>query len=400
MKKALLLEGIHPVARNELEAAGYEVELLSYSPAPGELIERMPEVEIIGIRSKTHITPELLERAPDLGAIGAFCIGTNQIDLPACTRHGVGVFNAPFSNTRSVAELALAEITLLLRNLPDKMRALHDGRWLKSASQSHEVRGKSLGIIGYGKIGMQLSVLAEALGMQVYYYDREHKLALGNAISMSSLEALLKRCDVISLHVDGRPDNRNMIDARALSHMKEGSILLNLSRGHVVDIDALAQALDDGRLLGAALDVYPEEPAAKDAPFSSVMTGKKNVILTPHIGGSTEEAQLDIAEYVSGRLVAYSGQGISTGSVNLPELAPAHGTGENRLAHLHENVPGMLAAINSVLAECNLNVTAQHLATLESVGYVLTDVEGELDEATLDKLAHLPHTLKSHQLAL
>ena len=400
MKKALLLEGIHPVARNELEAAGFEVELLSYSPAPDELIERMADVEIVGIRSKTHITADLLEQARNLGAVGAFCIGTNQIDLPACTRHGVGVFNAPFSNTRSVAELALAEITLLLRNLPDKMRALHEGRWLKSAAQSHEVRGKSLGIIGYGKIGMQLSVLAEALGMQVFYYDRVQRLALGNAISVSSMEALLERCDVISLHVDGRPGNRNLIDAAALSHMKKGSILLNLSRGHVVDVDALASALDEGRLRGAALDVYPEEPAAKDAPFTSVLTEKNNVILTPHIGGSTEEAQLDIAEYVSNRLAAYAGQGISTGSVNLPELAPEHGMGKNRLAHLHENVPGMLAAINSVLAECNLNVTAQHLATLESVGYVLTDIDGHLDETTLDKLAHLPHTLKSHQLAL
>lgn len=400
MKKALLLEGIHTVARDELEAAGFEVELLSYSPTPDELIKRIPGVEILGIRSKTHITPELLEHARDLGTIGAFCIGTNQIDLPACTRHGVGVFNAPFSNTRSVAELALAEIILLLRNLPDKMRAMHEGRWLKSAAQSHEVRGKSLGIIGYGKIGMQLSVLAEALGMQVFYYDRAHRLALGNAISMNSLKALLERCDVISLHVDGRPDNRNLIDEAALSHMKKGSILLNLSRGHVVDIDALARALDEGRLRGAAIDVYPEEPGAKDALFPSVLAEKKNLVLTPHIGGSTEEAQLDIAEYVSGRLAAYADQGISTGSVNLPELAPGHGTGKNRLAHLHENVPGMLAAINSVLAECNLNVTAQHLATLESVGYVLTDVDGRLDEATLDKLAHLPHTLKSHQLAL
>ncbi|HYW77740.1 MAG TPA: phosphoglycerate dehydrogenase, partial [Gammaproteobacteria bacterium] len=291
MKKALLLEGIHPIARSELETAGFEVELLSYSPGPDELVERISEVDIVGIRSKTHITAEVLDHARNLGTVGAFCIGTNQIDLPACTRHGVGVFNAPFSNTRSVAELALAEITLLLRNLPDKMRFLHDGHWLKSASQSHEVRGKSLGIVGYGKIGMQLSVLAEALGMQVFYYDRVQRLALGNAISMSSLEALLERCDVISLHVDGRPENRNLIDAAALSHMKKGSILLNLSRGHVVDIDALGNALDEGRLRGAALDVYPEEPASKDAPFKSVMMEKKNVIMTPHIGGSTEEAQ-------------------------------------------------------------------------------------------------------------
>lgn len=394
MNKALLLEGIHPSARDDLQAAGYEVELLPDSPPPGRLAGHLRDVELLGIRSKTQVTDTLLDQAPALAAVGAFCIGTNQIDLEACTRRGVAVFNAPFSNTRSVAELALAEITLLLRNLPDKMRAMHAGRWLKSAAASHEVRGKSLGIVGYGKIGMQLSVLAEALGMQVFYYDRVQRLALGNAVGMGSLESLLARCDVVSLHVDGRPANRGLIDAAALGHMKRGGILLNLSRGHVVDLDALARALESGRLGGAALDVYPEEPAAKDAPFHCALAGCPNVIMTPHIGGSTEEAQLDIAEYVSGRLRGYVANGSSTGSVNLPELAPERATGTSRLAHLHENVPGMLAAINRVFAERGLNVTAQHLATLASVGYVLTDIEGHIDAATLAGLRGLAHTLR------
>lgn len=400
MKKALLLEGIHPVAKENLEKNGFEVELLPHSLAGDELIDHLQDVSIVGIRSKTHITPEVLAHASALDAVGAFCIGTNQIDLNACTRRGVSVFNAPFSNTRSVAELALAEITLLLRNLPDKMRAMHAGRWLKSAAHSHEVRGKSLGIVGYGKIGMQLSILAEGLGMRVFYYDRVQKLALGNAISVKSLETLLARCDVVTVHVDGRPDNRNLIDAAALARMKHGSILMNLSRGPVVDLDALAGALDSGQLRGAAIDVYPEEPAGKDAPFPCVLAGKPNVILTPHIGGSTEEAQLDIAEYVSARLSAYTMQGTSTGSVNLPELAPERGVGRNRLSHLHENVPGMLAAINQILAECNLNVTAQHLATQGPVGYVLTDIDGRLDAAPLEKLTGLPHSLRCRQLAL
>ncbi len=396
MTQALLLEGIHPIAREYLQAAGFEVELLPGSPAADELLTRMQGVKILGIRSKTQVTEALLDAAPDLIAIGAFCIGTNQIDLPACIRHGIGVFNAPFSNTRSVAELALAEIILLLRNLPDKMRAIHAGHWMKSATHSHEVRGKSLGIVGYGKIGMQLSVLAEACGMQVFYYDRVQRLALGNAVHLPTLEALLQRCDIISLHVDGRDSNRGLIDAAALGRMKPGAILLNLSRGYVVELPALATALESGRLRGAALDVYPEEPATRDAPFACELAAQPNVIMTPHIGGSTEEAQLDIAEYMTTRLAAYVRSGISTGSVNLPELAPERPAHAGRLVHLHENVPGMLAAINSILAECNLNVTAQHLATHATVGYALTDIDDALPATALGKLARLNHTLRCH----
>lgn len=398
MKKALLLEGIHPAARGALQAANYGVELLPDSPPPESLAERLHGVELLGIRSKTRVTETLLGQTPDLLAVGAFCIGTNQIDLDACLRHGVAVFNAPFSNTRSVAELALAEIILLLRNLPDKIRALHTGLWLKSASNSHEVRGKSLGIVGYGKIGMQLSVLAEALGMQVFYYDVAQRLALGNAVAVRSLESLLERCDVVSLHIDGRGANRGLIGSAALARMKRGSILLNLSRGHVVDLDALAEALDSGRLRGAAIDVYPDEPAGKEAQFECVLAERPNVIMTPHIGGSTEEAQLDIAGYVSGRLLGYAANGLSAGSVNLPELEPSRSAGVHRLAHLHENVPGMLAAINRVFAEGNINVTAQHLATLSTVGYALTDVEGRIDAARLAALDQLPHTLRCRLL--
>jgi len=398
MKRALLLEGIHPVARESLQAADYEVELLANSPSPAELTKRLRDVELLGIRSKTHVTEELLAGAPKLLAVGAFCIGTNQIDLPACTRHGVGVFNAPFSNTRSVAELALAEIILLLRNLPDKIRAMHAGHWVKSAACSHEVRGKSLGIVGYGKIGMQLSILAEALGMQVFYYDRVQRLALGNAVRIPTLEGLLKRCDIVSLHVDGRESNHNLIGAAALERMKPGAILLNLSRGSVVDLAALSAALESGRLGGAALDVYPEEPAAKDAPFACELSARANVIMTPHIGGSTEEAQFDIAEYVTARLAAYAGSGASTGSVNIPELAPEHVAHASRLVHLHENVPGMLAAINRVLADHGLNILSQHLGTNSEVGYALTDIDGTLPDAALDTLRRLEHTLRCHQL--
>ena len=398
MKRALLLEGIHPVARESLKAAGFEVDLLGHSPAPDELAGRLAGVELLGIRSKTHVTEALLAKAPDLLAVGAFCIGTNQIDLAACTRHGMAVFNAPFSNTRSVAELALAEIILLLRNLPGKMRAMHDGRWIKSAAGSHEVRGKTLGIVGYGKIGMQLSVLAEALGMQVFYYDRVQRLAMGNAVRLPSLEALLQRSDIVSLHVDGRASNRNLIDAAALAHMKQGAILLNLSRGYVVDLPALAGALESGRLGGAAVDVYPQEPAAGDASFTCELAGKPNVIMTPHIGGSTEEAQFDIAEYVAGRLAAYAGGGVSTGSVNLPELAADRAPGAARLVHLHENVPGMLAAINRVLADHGLNIVSQHLGTNGEVGYVLTDTDGELSGEALGAVSSLQHTLHCRQL--
>ncbi|MGH8127600.1 MAG: phosphoglycerate dehydrogenase [Gammaproteobacteria bacterium] len=398
MKHALLLEGIHPVARESLQAAGFEVKLLSNSPSADELTAHLTDVELLGIRSKTHVTNELLAQAPHLLAVGAFCIGTNQVDLSACTRHGIGVFNAPFSNTRSVAELALAEIILLLRNMPGKMRAMHAGRWDKSAAHSHEVRGKTLGIIGYGKIGMQLSVLAEALGMRVIYFDLAERLAIGNATRCTSLGELLGNADVVTLHVDGRGSNRGFMNAAAIAQMKPGAILLNLSRGYVVDTKALATAIATGRLRGAALDVYPEEPGQKQATFKTPLAELENVILTPHIGGSTEEAQLDIAQYVASRLADYLANGTTIGSVNLPELAAARPEGTHRITHLHENMPGRLAAINQVLAEHGLNIAGQHLGTTSGVGYALTDVEGAPDDMMLADLTTIPHTLCTHHI--
>ncbi|MGH8427595.1 MAG: phosphoglycerate dehydrogenase [Gammaproteobacteria bacterium] len=392
---ALLLEGIHPIAAERLEAAGYVARREEKSPEPQTLARSLAEVTLLGIRSKTQITAELLDCASRLLALGAFCIGTNQIDLAACTRRGVAVFNAPFSNTRSVAELALAEIILLLRNLPDKMYAMHEGRWDKSAAHSHEVRGKTLGIVGYGKIGMQLSVLAEALGMRVLYFDLAERLAIGNAVRAPSLDALLANADVVSLHVDGRTSNRGLMDAAAIARMKPGAILLNLSRGYVVDPTALASALSAGHLGGAALDVYPEEPGAKQAAFATPLANADNVILTPHIGGSTEEAQLDIAQYVAARLADYLANGATIGSVNLPEIAAPRPAGTHRITHLHENMPGRLAAINHVLAEHGLNIAGQHLGTTSTVGYALTDVEGALNEKVIVNLAAIPHTLRT-----
>ncbi|MGH8225455.1 MAG: phosphoglycerate dehydrogenase, partial [Gammaproteobacteria bacterium] len=360
---ALLLEGIHPAAVERLDADGCATRREEGSPDPEALAAALADITLLGIRSKTQVNEALLALAPRLLALGAFCIGTNQIDLEACTRRGIAVFNAPFSNTRSVAELALAEIILLLRNLPGKMYAMHEGRWDKSATGSHEVRGKTLGIVGYGKIGMQLSVLAEALGMRVLYFDLAERLAIGNAVRVASLDALLASADVISLHVDGRAGNRGLMDAAAIARIKPGAILLNLSRGYVVDTVALAAALAAGHLGGAALDVYPEEPASKRGAFPTPLASAENIILTPHIGGSTEEAQLDIAQYVAARLTDYIASGATIGSVNLPELAAPRPPGTHRITHLHENVPGRLAAIDQVLAEHGLNIAGQHLGT-------------------------------------
>lgn len=398
MSQALLLEGIHPDAAARLEATGCPTRREAGSPAPDALAAALGEIALLGIRSKTHVTAELLAGAPELLALGAFCIGTNQIELAACTRRGVAVFNAPFSNTRSVAELALAEIVLLLRNLPAKMRAMHAGRWQKSARESREARGKTLGIVGYGKIGTQLSILAEALGMRVRYFDLAERLAIGNAVRCASLAELLGEADAVSLHVDGRPGNRGLFDAAMLACMKPGAILLNLSRGYVVDPEALAAAISSGHIRGAALDVYPDEPAASPGEFTSPLAACDNVILTPHIGGSTEEAQYDIGQYVSGRLLDYLANGATTGSVNLPEVAAAPAPDTRRIAHLHENVPGRLAAINRVLAEHDLNVAGQHLGTNGEVGYVLTDVDGAADAVALGELAAIPHTLRARLL--
>ncbi|MBE7698923.1 phosphoglycerate dehydrogenase [Oerskovia sp. Sa1BUA8] len=399
MLRALLLENLHPLATSILESAGIDVTVRSGALDESELIEALEGVNILGIRSKTNVTARVLESAPDLVAIGAFCIGTNQIDLKAAAAHGVATFNAPFSNTRSVVEIALAEIIALTRRLTERDRALHDGIWDKSAEGAHEVRGRTLGIIGYGNIGTQLSVVAEALGMSVVFYDTAEKLALGNARRMDSLDELLETADVVTLHVDGRGGNAGLFGEKQLSRMRRGSILLNLSRGFVVDTAALREAILSGHLSGAAIDVFPEEPKKRGDHFESDLRGLPNVILTPHIGGSTEEAQESIGQFVSGKLRDYLATGSTTLSVNMPNLALEQSTGVSRIAHLHRNTPGVLAAVNAVLAEHGTNIEGQMLATRGDLGYVVTDVGAELLPAAIEELRAMDATVKLRVLS-
>lgn len=392
--KVLLLEGVHPIAVDIFQKEGYQVERLATALDEQELKERIGEVSILGIRSKTQLTAGVLAHAKRLMAVGAFCIGTNQIDLDYCTKRGIAVFNAPYSNTRSVVELAIGEMIMLMRGIPDKDKAAHAGRWMKSAKNSHEIRGKKLGIVGYGNIGAQLSVLAEALGMEVYFYDIVDKLALGNAKACSSLDELLAVADIVSLHVDGRPENRNMIDAAAIAKMKDGAILLNLSRGFVVDVDALADAIRTGKLRGAAVDVFPEEPKSNEEPFVSVLQGLPNVILTPHIGGSTQEAQENIGNFVPGKIIDYVNTGSTYGSVNLPNLQLPAQQQAHRLLHIHHNVPGILAQINSILAKHEANILGQYLKTNEQIGYVITDIDKDYNQALINELKAIPQTIR------
>jgi D-3-phosphoglycerate dehydrogenase len=390
--EALLLESIHPLATTVLNAAGIEVASRSGALEGAELAEAVAGVRLLGIRSTTHVTAEVLDAAPDLVAIGAFCIGTNQIDLAAAAERGVAVFNAPFSNTRSVVELAIAEVIALTRRLTEKDDALHAGVWEKSAEGAHEVRGRTLGIIGYGNIGSQLSVVAEALGMSVVFYDTAEKLALGNARRMSSLEEVLDVADAVTLHVDGRAGNGGLFGAAEFARMRPGSLFLNLSRGFVVDHDALREHLESGHIAGAAIDVFPTEPARRGDPFASGLRGLPNVILTPHIGGSTEEAQEDIGRFVAGKLRDYAISGSTSLSVNLPQVITDHGH-SHRLAHLHHNVPGVLAAVNSVLASHEVNVVSQLLTTRGQQGYVVTDVPGPVEPDVVAALRAMPQTI-------
>ncbi len=392
--KVLLLENVHPKAAERLQAEGYQVETAKGALSEAELIERIAGVHVLGIRSKTEVTPKVLEAADRLLAIGAFCIGTNQIDLAAAADRGVAVFNAPYSNTRSVVELVLGLTIALTRRVADKSAALHAGRWDKSADGSHELRGRTLGIVGYGAIGAQLSVLAEALGMKVVFFDLDEKLALGNAQRLRSLDALLAQADVVTLHVDGRSENAALMGREQLGRMKPGAILLNLSRGHVVDVEALAEALTSGRLGGAAVDVFPEEPIANSSGFLSPLQGLPNVILTPHIGGSTEEAQEAIAEFAAERLLGFVNRGDTTFAVNLPNVRLSEVSGAHRLLHIHRNQPGVLAAINRALAEGGLNILGQHLKTDERTGYVIVDVDGDYDPEALDGLKGVDGALK------
>jgi D-3-phosphoglycerate dehydrogenase / 2-oxoglutarate reductase len=392
--KALLLEGIHEDAVRSLENAGCEVTLLERALDEDELIEQAAGVQLLGIRSKTQVTQRALEALPDLLAIGAFCIGTNQIDLAAASTRGVGVFNAPFSNTRSVVELALAEIIALTRRLTEKDRGMHNGVWDKTADGLHEVRGRTLGIVGYGNIGTQLSVLAENLGMSVLFYDTADRLSLGTARPCASLAELLSKSDVVTLHVDGRMANTNFFGDDDFAQMRPGSLFLNLSRGFVVDQEALRRRLESGHLAGAAVDVFPEEPKGRGDEFVSPLRGMPNVILTPHIGGSTEEAQQDIGRFVAGKLREYTVAGGTSLSVNLPPLNLQDKGDGHRVVHIHQNTPGVLAAMNTLFGAEKVNIDSQSLATRGEIGYVVTDVGAELPEAVLRGLSDLPETIR------
>ena len=396
--RILLLENVHRAAVARLEAEGYTVETASGALGEDELVARIAGVHVLGVRSKTQVTGRVLAAADRLLAVGAFCIGTNQIDLEAAAGRGVAVFNAPYSNTRSVVELAVGLTIALLRDVTDKSAAMHRGVWNKSASGARELRGKTLGIVGYGAIGSQLSVLAEALGMRVVFHDLTERLALGNARPVASLDALLAEADVVSLHVDGRRENAALLGQAQLARMKPGAVLLNLSRGHVVDVEALAAALKSGRLGGAAVDVFPEEPATNADPFDSPLRGLRNVILTPHIGGSTEEAQEAIGAFAAERLLAYLNRGDTTFCVNLPNVQLAEVAGAHRLLHIHRNQPGVLADLNRAMAEAGLNILGQHLKTDERTGYVIVDVDRDYDPAALQALRSVAGTLRFRTL--
>lgn len=396
--KMLLLENVHPVAIQHFREEGYDVTTVKGALGEDDLIKAIQGVHVLGLRSKTNVTQKVLDAADKLMAIGAFCIGTNQIDLKASTEKGIAVFNAPYSNTRSVVEMVMGLTVILTRNIYDKSVKMHVGKWDKSATGAHEVRNKTLGIIGYGAIGSQLSVLAEAFGMRVIYYDLAEKLTLGNARRYRSLDALLAEADVLSLHVDGRAENKNFFGKAQFAKLKDGAIFINLSRGHVVDIAALSEAVKSGKVYGAAIDVFPEEPRTNDDPFVSELMGLENVILTPHIGGSTEEAQEAIGEFASERLLNFISRGDTTFSVNMPNVQLSEVEGRHRFLHIHQNVPGVIATINNIIAKYNLNILAQHLKTNERLGYVIVDVDRGYSREALEELKAVNGTLKFRSL--
>lgn len=397
----LLLEGISPTARAVLEKAGYtNVEVLPGALEKDALIEKMQDVQILGIRSRTQVTEEVLEAAKSLVAVGCFSVGTNQVDLAGTLNRGIPVFNAPFSNTRSVAELTIAEIVMLLRGVFTKSAAAHEGRWLKTAAGSHEIRGKTLGIVGYGNIGTQLSNLAEAMGMRVLYFDMVDKLQHGNVTPAESLDALLGQADVVSLHVPDTPETRNMFRAEQIAKMKKGAFLINNARGKVIDIDALAQALRSGHLAGAAIDVFPVEPKSNKDEFVSPLRGIDNVILTPHVGGSTEEAQARIGEEVSKRLVEYSDVGSTIGAVEFPQVQLPKGTDATRFIQVHHNAPGAMRTLNDLFTRHNLNIHAQFMQSHLDIGYVVLDVDSPVEDPVriLEEIRALPNTIRARLL--
>lgn len=392
--KVLVLENIDAKAARQFSAEKYQVEHLAASLTETELLQKISDVNILCIRSKTEITRKIIAAAKNLWAIGCYCIGTNQVDTEACLEKGIIVFNAPYSNTRSVVELALAEIIALLRQMPQKSQWLHQGKWIKSAENSYEVRGKKLGILGYGNIGSQLSVLAEALGMKVFYYDAIEKLALGNAQKCQSIDELLKGVDIVTVHVDARRTNEQLMNRRTFSLMKPGSYFLNLSRGSIVDIEALVENLQSGHLAGAAIDVFPEEPISNSDKFQTPLQNLPNVILTPHIGGSTIEAQENIADFVTSQLISYMQTGSSIMSVNFPEIKLPSVSDAHRMIHIHQNTPGVLAYMNELFAEHNINILGQYLKTNEKIGYVITDVSKEYDAGIINPISAYEHTIR------
>ena len=397
--KFLMLEGVHARGLDELRRNGYDnIESLPAAPPPAELAERLRDVHFLGIRSRSQITAEALAGAEKLTAIGCFCIGTDQVNLAAARRRGIPVFNAPYANTRSVAELVLGEIIMLMRGIPMRNACAHRGEWLKSAKGSHEVRGKTLGIVGYGHIGSQLGILAEGLGMRVIYHDIAAKLPLGNALGMVSLEALLAEADVVSLHVPDTELTRGMINADTLAQMRPGVHFINAARGRIVDIPALAEALRSGHVASAALDVFPVEPKGADEAFVSELRGMDNVLLTPHIGGSTKEAQENIALDVATKLVRYSDNGSTMGAVNFPEVSLPDQAGTRRILHIHRNEPGVLQAINSVISARSINIAAQYLQTMPDVGYVVMDLETDDTPGLVRELDRIPATIRTRYL--
>jgi D-3-phosphoglycerate dehydrogenase len=391
--KVLLLENVHPEAFKKLSKDGFSVELVKTSLDETALIEKIKGVHVLGIRSKTQLTQKVLDAADKLMAVGAFCIGTTQIDLEACKKKGVVVFNAPYSNTRSVVELAIGEIIMLMRSIFPRSTEIHQGQWNKTAANSREVRGKNLGIIGYGNIGKQLSVLAEAMGMHVYFYDVNDQLSIGNATKCDHLNELLGLSDVVSLHIDDNKANKDFFNKAAFDAMKHGALLVNLSRGFVVNIEALVSALKSGQIGGAAVDVYPEEPISNGA-FVTALQGMENVILTPHIGGSTEEAQRDIANFVPNKIMEYMNSGNTVDAVNFPNIRLPKQQNAHRFLHIHKNVPGIMAKINEVLASFDMNISGQFLSTDAEVGYVISDLDKDYNKEVIKALKEIPNTIK------
>ena len=393
--RILFLENISDAAVKNFSKHGYvQVEKITKALSEDDLVREIKDVHILGIRSKTHITPKILDAAKKLQAIGCFCIGVNQVDLHAATEHGVAVFNAPYSNTRSVAELVIAASIMLIRRIPDKNKSAHEGVWMKESKGSYELRGKTLGIIGYGNIGTQVSVLAEALGMKVMFYDVETKMPMGNAVDAKSLKELLRRSDVVTLHVPETPQTKNLVNKTNLKHFKKGSILINYARGEVVDLDALQVALKNGQLSGAAIDVYPWEPEKNGDKFQTPLQNIPNVILTPHIGGSTEEAQQNIGEDVSMKLFHFLEKGITNGSHTVPGLSLPPQEGAHRILHIHNNVPGVLSEINTQLSKNNINILAQYLKTNDEIGYVVLDVDKKISGQAFQLLKEVKQTIK------